>query len=102
VPIRQFAAKSEQAYTLLSADWKHTRDEWLVASGQQLVTNHSPLPTPVMLTVCNRTETAARVEHYFNKGDCHFSEMHAPELTLRVDSRILEKAEVGEKADVIM
>jgi type III restriction enzyme len=51
-----------------------------------------------MLTVCNRTETAARVEHYFNKGDCHFPEMHAPEKTLRVDSRILEKAEVGEKA----
>jgi hypothetical protein len=25
---------------------------------------------PVMLTVCNRTETAARIEHYFNGGRC--------------------------------
>ena len=38
--------------------------------------HHSP---PVMLTVCNRTETAARIEHYFNKGDAHWPELHAPE-----------------------
>ena len=37
--------------------------------------HHSP---PVMLTVCNRTETAARIEHYFNKGDAHWPELHAP------------------------
>src|SRR5690606_8417896 len=53
---------------------------------------------PVMLTVCNRTETAARIEHYFNKGDAHWAELHAPERTLRVDSRVLEKAEIGEAA----
>jgi type III restriction enzyme len=79
----------QQAYTLLSADWKQALEKWLSVG-------HT-IP-PVMLTVCNRTETAARVEHYFNKGDCHFSEMHSPEKTLRVDSKILEKAEVGEKA----
>ncbi|MFZ2169635.1 MAG: DEAD/DEAH box helicase family protein, partial [Methylococcaceae bacterium] len=79
----------QQAYTLLSADWKRALDK-----GRD--TGHTL--SPVMLTVCNRTETAARVEHYFNKGDCHFPEMHAPEKTLRVDSKILEKAEVGEKA----
>ncbi|ATG89121.1 BPTD_3080 family restriction endonuclease [Methylomonas koyamae] len=79
----------QQAYTLLSADWKRTLDDWRNAGHTQ---------PPVMLTVCNRTETAARVEHYFNKGDCHFAEMHAPEKTLRVDSKILEKAELGEKA----
>ena len=49
-----------------------------------------------MLTVCNRTETAARVEHYFRKGDAHWPELHAPAKTLRVDSRVLEKAEIGE------
>ena len=79
----------QQAYTLLSADWKRALDDWR-AAGHSL--------SPVMLTVCNRTETAARVEHYFNKGDCHFDEMHSPEKTLRVDSKILDKAEVGEKA----
>ena len=51
-----------------------------------------------MLTVCNRTETAARIEHYFNKGHAQWPELHAPERTLRVDSRVLEKAEIGETA----
>jgi type III restriction enzyme len=52
----------------------------------------------VLLTVCNRTETAARVEHYFAKGHAQWPELHAPERTLRVDSRVLEKAEIGETA----
>lgn len=51
-----------------------------------------------MLTVCNRTETAARIERYFNQGDAHWPEMQAPNRTLRVDSRVLEKAEIGETA----
>lgn len=79
----------QQAYTLLSADWKKTLDGWC---------NAGHTMPPVMLTVCNKTETAARVENYFNKGNGVFAEMHAPEKTLRVDSRILEKAELGEKA----
>ena len=54
---------------------------------------------PVMLTVCNRTETAARIEHYFNKGDALWAELQAPERTLRVDSKVLDKAEKGEKGD---
>lgn len=49
-----------------------------------------------MLTVCNKTETAARIEHYFNKGDAFWPELCAPNKTLRVDSRVLEKAEIGE------
>ena len=49
----------QEAYTLLGADWRETPGQWKEAGHQ------SP---PVMLTVCNRTETAARVEHYFNKG----------------------------------
>lgn len=51
-----------------------------------------------MLTVCNRTETAARIEHYFNSGDAVWPELEAPEKTLRVDSKVLEKAEIGEAA----
>ncbi len=54
---------------------------------------------PVMLTVCNRTETAARIEHYFSKGDAHWPELHDAETArLRVDSKVLEKAEIGETA----
>jgi len=79
----------QDAYTLLGADWRATRQAWETAG------HVSP---PVMLTVCNRTETAARIEHYFNSGDAHWPELHAPERTLRVDSKVLEKAEIGEKA----
>lgn len=77
----------QDAYTILGADWRKTLADW---SGHS-----SP---PVMLTVCNRTETAARIERYFNGGDAHWPELHAPERTLRVDSKVLEKAEIGEAA----
>jgi type III restriction enzyme len=77
----------QDAYTLLGADWLHARNTWLENG------HHSP---PVMLTVCNRVETAARIEHYFTSGDVFFEELRDPDRTLRVDSRVLEKAEIGE------
>ena len=79
----------QDAYTILGADWRETRRQWAEAG------HVSP---PVILTVCNRTETAARIEHYFSKGDAHWPELHAPDRTLRVDSKVLEKAEIGETA----
>lgn len=79
----------QDAYTLLGADWRVALQHWQKAGHQ------SP---PVMLTVCNRVETAARIEHYLNHGDAHWPELKAPEQTLRVDSKVLEKAELGEKA----
>lgn len=79
----------QDAYTLLGADWLETAKAW-EAEGHK-----SP---PVLLTVCNRTETAARIEHYFNNGGAYWAELQAPNRTLRVDSRVLEKAELGESA----
>lgn len=79
----------QQAYTLLGADWRDTALAWQQAG------HTSP---PVMLTVCNRTETAARIEHYFRQGHAHWAELNAPARTLRVDSKVLEKAEIGEIA----
>jgi type III restriction enzyme len=79
----------QQAYTLLGADWRDAARQWKDAGH---------LVPPVMLTVCNRTETAARVEHYFTKGDAHWPELHVRTRTLRVDSRVLDKAEMGETA----
>jgi len=79
----------QDAYTLLGADWRETAADWH---------RKGHVSPPVMLTVCNRTETAARIEHYFDKGDAHWPELHAPERTLRVDSKVLEKAEIGEAA----
>ena len=79
----------QQAYTLLGADWRETARQWRAAGH---------VVPPVILTVCNRTETAARIENYFVKGDAHWPELHAPTKTLRVDSRVLDKAERGETA----
>jgi type III restriction enzyme len=79
----------KDAYTLLGADWRDIRAKW------QAEGHVSP---PVMLTVCNKTETAARVEHYFRHGKAHWPELQAPAQTLRVDSKVLEKAEIGETA----
>ncbi|MCZ6803686.1 MAG: DEAD/DEAH box helicase family protein [Proteobacteria bacterium] len=79
----------QDAYTLLGADWRETKKSW--EEGGHL----SP---PVMLTVCNRTETASRLEYYFNKGNAHWPELQNTVRTLRVDSKVLEKAEIGETA----
>lgn len=79
----------QNAYTLLGADWREAMEDWR---------KNGHVSPPVMLTVCNRTETAARIERYFMKGDAHWPELHAPERTLRVDSKVLEKAEIGETA----
>lgn len=79
----------QDAYTLLGADWRATLKDWK---------DGGHVSPPVMLTVCNRTETAARIEHYFRNGDAHWPELQAPARTLRVDSKVLEKAEIGETA----
>jgi hypothetical protein len=79
----------QEAYTLLGADWLETLKLWQESG------HTSP---PVMLTVCNKTETAARVEHYFRNGNAFWLELHEPNKTLRVDSKVLEKAELGETA----
>lgn len=79
----------KDAYTLLGADWRETLKQWK---------EEGHVSPPVMLTICNRTETAARIEHYLRSGDAHWPELQAPAKTLRVDSKVLEKAEIGEAA----
>ncbi len=76
-------------YTLLGADWRRTLEAWQK--------NGSAVP-PAMLTVCNRIETAKRIEHFFLKGDCLIPELNTGSQMLRVDSAMLEKAELGEQA----
>lgn len=77
----------QKAYAILAYDWRATAQAW-ADSGHTI--------PPVLLTVCNRTETAARIEKFFTGGDCLIKGTQAPEKTLRVDSRVLEKAERGE------
>ncbi|MBV6447572.1 hypothetical protein [Nitrosomonas sp.] len=77
----------QKAYAILAYDWRETAQAW-ADSGHSI--------PPVLLTVCNRTETVARIEQFFNSGDCLIKSTQAPEKTLLVDSRVLEKAERGE------
>ena len=79
-------------YLLLGKDWLETARKWAEA-GQRT--------PPVMITVANRTETAARVHHAFVTGRVHIDELKAVDRTLHIDSKVLEKAEarVDEEAD---
>jgi type III restriction enzyme len=76
------------AYYLLGYDWREAWKTWREAG----------LPTPpVMITVANRTETAARVKHAFDSRRIHIDELCDPERVLHIDSRVLAKAEAQEE-----
>lgn len=72
------------AYHLLGRDWLAAREDW-AKSGQ-------PTP-PVMITVTNRTETAARIKYMFDHGQIRIDELKDPERTLQIDSKVLDVAE---------
>lgn len=76
------------AYALLGADWKETQKIWK-ESGRTT--------PPVMITVCNRTETAARINFAFINKKIHFNslfpELCDPENILHIDSKVLAQAE---------
>jgi type III restriction enzyme len=76
------------AYYLLGYDWCQAWTAW----------NEAHLPTPpVMITVCNRTETAARVKHAFDSRRIHIDELCDPERILHIDSKVLKEAEEREE-----
>ncbi len=78
------------AYYLLGFDWRETLKAWQAAG----------LPTPpVMITVCNRTETAARVKHAFDSKRIQIDELCDPSRILHIDSKVLAEAEAREEMD---
>jgi len=76
------------AYYLLGYDWLETWKAWKKAN--------QPTP-PVMITVCNRTETAARVKHAFDSRRIHIDELCDPDRILHIDSKVLKEAEEREE-----
>jgi type III restriction enzyme len=72
------------AYYSLGKDWLDWKKKWEEAGMET---------PPVMITVCNRTETAARVEHAFDKGKIAIDELKDPKRILRIDSKVLDEAE---------
>lgn len=81
-----------QAYHLLGKDWQVVYNAWIDA-GQAV--------PPVMITVANRTETAARIKYAFDHGRIPVPELCVPEYTIHIDSKTLDAAESesGSKAD---
>lgn len=76
------------AYTLLGQDWLETKNDWETVG--------HPVP-PVMITVANRTETAARIKYAFDRDKIPIDELCLPERTLHIDSKVLEQAEAQEQ-----
>ncbi|MEQ8974218.1 MAG: DEAD/DEAH box helicase family protein [Coleofasciculus sp. C1-SOL-03] len=74
-------------YYLLGQDWLETAKRWKQAG-------HT-IP-PVMISVANRTETAARIKYAFDHKKIHIEELCIPERTLHIDSKVLGIAESQE------
>lgn len=72
------------AYYLLGYDWRETLKAWRNAGIQN---------PPVMISVCNRTETAARVKYAFETRQIHIDELCDSTKILHIDSKVLEEAE---------
>ncbi len=74
------------AYLLLGRDWLEAFKTW---------EKRGSLIPPVMITVCNRTETAARVAHLFEKRRFEITDLCDPDHLLHIDSAQIEKEESG-------
>ncbi len=70
-----------QAYYLLGKDWEAQYKIWKDAG------SHVP---PVMITVANRTETAARIKYAFDHGRVKIPDLCVPEYTIHIDSKVLD------------
>jgi type III restriction enzyme len=72
------------AYYLLGKDWLETKEKW------EEVGKEVP---PVMITVANRTETAARIKFAFDHKEILIPELCNSERILQIDSKVLKEAE---------
>ena len=79
----------QNAYYLLGRDWMATRERW---------TRDGAATPPVMITVANRTETAARIHNAFEKKHIAIPELCEPDRLLHIDSKVLAMAEEEESA----
>lgn len=78
------------AYYLLGRDWQETKTAWEDAG-------HT-IP-PVMITVCNNVNTAARIEHSFMAKRFEMEDLNDVSKMLRIDSKVLRNAEEQSEAD---
>ena len=78
----------ENAYHLLGFDWRETARSW---------ERRAAMAPPVMITVANHTETAARIKHAFDNKEILIEALCDPGRTLHIDSSVLAEAEASEE-----
>lgn len=78
------------AYFLLGQDWIETKKTWDKMG--------SMIP-PVMITVCNKTQTAARIMYSFEKNRFDLKPLSVPEHLLHIDSTTMSKAEENDSTN---
>jgi type III restriction enzyme len=71
-------------YYLLGKDWLETSRAWISVG--------HPTP-PVIITVANRTETAARIKYAFDHKKIRIDELCIPDKILHIDSKVIREAE---------
>ena len=76
------------AYLLLGYDWEQTEELWRERGAKT---------PPVMITVTNRTETAARVKFAFDQSRIRIKKLCNPDKTLHIDSKVLGRAEAADE-----
>jgi len=75
-------------YYLLGYDWRETAEKW--------EKDKLSVP-PVMITVANRTETAARIKYAFDRKKVRIDALCDSVRTLHIDSKALGEAEAAEE-----
>jgi type III restriction enzyme len=73
-------------YYLLGKDWLEAEKAWKERGSKT---------PPVMISVANRTETAARVKYAFDHKKIRIDELCDPERILHIDSEVLGMAELA-------
>lgn len=75
------------AVNILGGDWLKTKEDWKNANRE------SP---PVMIMICNRTETAARLEYSLENGYISIPELGEKKKLIRIDQDALDKIDSDE------
>lgn len=81
-----------QAYYLLGKDWLEAYETW---------SENGHVVPPVMISVANRTHTAARLKFAFDRKNIMIDELCEPDKILHIDSRVLSAAESKDEEEII-
>ena len=80
----------KNAVNILGGDWLKEKEKW----GKQDPPRETP---PVLIMICNRTETAARLEYSFVNGYFAIDELGDKKGLIRIDQDALDKIEADEE-----